>query len=209
MALFLVGAAGCAARHLETAEPVATIHSSVVWRLSEGDVVRTRVYRQPELSADAPVTANGSAFFAGVGRVQVTGLSLDSLEVLLNQRYTAIVREPAVQVTMLREVSLLGQVRAPGVYAIDPSTTILALIAKAGGPTNATGTPAVSLLRADGRRFRLPNEARLGTVELERADAVQISDDSFFVRNQSSIGATQLIVTTLSTLVSVILIVTR
>lgn len=210
MPCLLVGTvSACATRSPGTALQVAPVASSIIWRVEEGDVITTRVFRNPELGSQPTVGRDGSAFFPGLGRVPVVGMTLDSLEVLLSTRYGSLVREPAVQVTMQRDITLYGQIRAPGVYAADPGMTLQALLAKAGGHANANGTLTVTLETSDGRRLSLPREVRLGTVELHKSDAVQFIEESFFLRNAASIQATQVLVSTITTLISLILIATR
>jgi protein involved in polysaccharide export with SLBB domain len=200
---------GCATRSPQIVKEVAPVATSIIWRIEEGDMVRTRVFRNPELDAEATVSPNGTAFFPGLGRVTITGMTLDSLESMLNARYATLIREPAVQVTMARDVTLYGQVRSPGVYAADPGMTLLALVAKAGGFAGQETSVAVTLRTADGRRLALPGEARLGTIDLHRRDAIFMSSENFLSRNAASIAATQILVTTLTAALGLVLIVTR
>lgn len=200
---------GCATRHPESMTPVAPVAAGVIWTIDEGDLIRTKVFRNPELDAETHVGPNGTAFFPGLGRMDVRGLPIDSLETLLNARYGTLVRNAAVQVTMQRDITLYGQVRAPGVYPSDPNTTVLGLVARAGGPSSAGGSPEVTIEKADGRRLALPREARLGTLDLRHTDALYLSDNSFFVRNGTTIQATTLVATLLSTIVGLIFFVTR
>ena len=205
---------GCATRHPEALAPLAPIAATNIWRIEEGDLLKTRVFRSPDLNAEPTVGPNGTAFFPGLGRLKVVGISVDSLEALLNTRYAMLVKEPAVQVTMQREVTLYGQVRSPGVYAVDPGTTLLALSARAGGQTGYNGTAGsgsleVRLETADGRRLLLPREARLGTIDLHRSDAINLVEQSFFTRNATTIQASSIVVSTLTALISLILIVSR
>lgn len=201
--------AGCATRHPEALAPVAPVAASIIWRIEPGDVLRSRVFRNPELDAEPTVSPNGTAFFPGLGRIAVAGISLDSLEAMLNARYATLVREPAVQVTMNRDITLYGQIRSPGVYAADPGMTMLALVAKAGGQTSSGASSEVILETSDGRQLLLPREARLGTLDVHRGDAVRFADQSFFLRNATTIGASSLVITTLSTLIGLVLLVSR
>jgi polysaccharide export outer membrane protein len=180
-----------------------------VWRVEEGDVIKARVYREPDLSSEPTVAANGTAYFPGIGRIAVGGLTIDSLEALLNAKYETVVRSPAVQVTMQRDITLYGQVRIPGVYPVDPGMTMMGLLAKAGGQSGQGGTPEVTLQTSDGRRLLLPAEARLGNLDIHRRDAVYLAEQSFFLRNSASITATSLVVSTLSTLIGLVLVVSR
>lgn len=203
----LVGA--CATRTAPTLTPVATVSANIVWRVEEGDIIKTRVYRQPDLASEPIVNSSGTAFFPGLGRVQVAGLTLDSLEVLLNTRYAALVREPAVQVTMNRELVLYGQVRLPGVYAVDPGATMVGLLARAGGPSNPGNDQGITLETSAGRRLALPREARLGGIDIKRTDAIKIEELNFFLKNSGSLQAASVLFATISTLLGLILIVSR
>lgn len=205
---------GCATRYPEALAPVAPIAATNIWRIEEGDLLKTKVFRNAELNAEPTVGTNGTAFFPGLGRLHVVGISVDSLEALLNARYATLVREPAVQVTMQREVTLLGQVRIPGVYAVDPGSTLLALAARAGGQTgyngnSGSGSLEVRLETADGRRLMLPREARLGTIDVHKTDAINLVEEGFFNRNATTFQASSVIVSTMTALISLILIVTR
>jgi protein involved in polysaccharide export with SLBB domain len=202
----------CATRSPTTIAPTAPVAAGIVWRVEEGDILRTKVYTSPDLSAEAVVTANGTAFFPAVGRLPVAGLTLDSLETLLNARYaTQVVRNAAVQVTMLRDITLLGQVRSPGIYPSDPNTTLMGLLARAGGQATAGGStsPQVYLELSDGRRLVLPREARLGSVDMHRRDAIFLDETSFFARNATALQATAVAMSIISALVSLLAATTR
>lgn len=207
-ALLLMTAA-CATRRREGIIPVAPVSPGVVWVIEEGDILKTRVYRNEGYNSEPVVASNGTAFFSGLGRMAVAGLKLDSLEALLNARYGTLVREPAVQVSLQREITMYGQIRAPGVYAADPSTTLLALVARAGGQAGSGGTPEVTLEKSDGTRFLLPREARLGSLDIHRTDAVYFADQSFFLRNATAIQASSVVVSTLSALLGLLLTLSR
>lgn len=189
--------------------PVAPVAAGVIWTVDDGDLIRTRVYRTSDLDSESPVDLNGRAFFPGIGRMAIRGISLDSLEAMLNARYGTLVRNATVQVALQRDITLYGQVRAPGVYGSSPNTTLLGLIARAGGPSSAGGSPVVTLEKSDGRRLALPREARLGAIDLRQGDAIYVSDNSFFVRNATTIQATTLVATLLSTIVGIVFLLTK
>ena len=199
----------CATRHPESIAPVAPVSANTVWRIEDGDLIKTKVYREPELSSDATVSPNGTAFFPGLGRVAVAGLSVDSVEALLNTRYAQLLREPAVQVVLQRDLILNGQVRSPGIYGVDPNSTLQGLLARAGGPINPNSTSEIVIETMDGRRLMIPREVRMGTIELSRRDAIVVTDQSFITRNSTTISAASLVVSMLSTIISLVLIVSR
>ncbi|HKE95484.1 MAG TPA: SLBB domain-containing protein [Povalibacter sp.] len=122
--------------------------------LGAGDVVTVQVFGRPELTTNTYVADDGGIDMPLVGSVQVSGLSPTKAA----QRIAAAfkrgqyLRNP--QVTLLvtqsrsQRVSVLGEVRNPGRYVLEGTTTILDLLALAGG-TNERGASTVYLIRAD------------------------------------------------------------
>ena len=207
--LSVLATGGCATRRPETKLDPVPLARAIVWRVAEGDVVRVRIYREPELSGESIVSVGGTAYFAGLGRIRVEGLSLDSLQADLSARYSRFLVDAAVDVTVQREIVVYGQARSPGVYLVDPSTTVLGLLSKAGGASGQGRDPIVTLVKSDGRQYSLPREARLAMMDVSRSDAVYVQEGSFFVRNQTSIGAMSLVVGIATSVLSLILILTR
>jgi protein involved in polysaccharide export with SLBB domain len=104
---------------------------------------------------------------------------------------------------------IIGQVRAPGVYAVDPGLTVLGLFAKAGGSTGAGKASTFTLMKADGREFRLARESRLSTLDIVHGDAIFAQDESWFGRNSQNLTAVSLISSIAIAIVSFVLILTR
>jgi polysaccharide export outer membrane protein len=203
-------ASGCAARRPESIVPPAPVARDVIWRVEEGDLLRVRVFGHADLDAEPTVSANGTALLPGLGRVAVVGLTSDSLEGLLNARYSEkVVRGAAVQVTMQREITLYGAARTPGVYAAPPGMSILSFMARYGGAQAQGDLPDVYLETADGRRLSLPKEARLGTIDIHRGDALIVTEPSWFIRNQTALSATALVVSMLTTVLTLGFAVSR
>lgn len=201
--------AGCATRHPANQVPFASVSPGIIWRVEPGDVVKTRIYREPELSGEAIVAPNGQAYFAGVGRVTVAGMTLDSLQVEIASRYSRLVLDAAVEVTLIRDVVVYGETRLPGVYPMDASTTVLGLLAKSGGATGSGKTPSMTLIKADGRQLRLPREARIAQIDIRHGDAVYVTQDSYFARNAQNFSVFSTIVTVLVSVAYLISFVSR
>ena len=193
----------CATRRPETLTPPAPIAALPIWKLEVGDQIRTRIYREPDLAGDATVAANGTVYFPGIGRVAVQGMSLDELQTDLAARYSKIIVDAAVDASFSREVVVYGQVRTPGVFLVDPGTTVLGLISKAGGATGPGRSPILTLVKADGRQQLLAREVRLALVDIARGDAIFVQDDTFFGRNQSNLSSFVLVATAILALISI------
>lgn len=182
-------------------------HSIIpVWRLETGDVITTKIYREPDLSSQTTVSQDGEGYFPGLGRVHVAGLTLDSLEQDLTARYDKLVIDAAVDAVMMRDVIIYGQIRSPGVYNVDPSLTVLGLVAKAGGATSTAKTALLTLVKGDGRQFRLTREVRLSSLDIAHGDAIYVQDASFIGRNSAGFGSVALITTMILSLASLLIL---
>lgn len=107
--------------------------------LGAGDSVSINVGGQPEMSSTEYVSTDGTVNVALVGAIQVAGLlpveASSKIEKALKDGGFLV--DPHVTVTIesarSQRVSVLGEVRAPGRYAVEPNTTVFDLIAQAGG----------------------------------------------------------------------------
>jgi polysaccharide export outer membrane protein len=185
----------CATRRPEIVVPNAPYSIVPVWKLETGDIIATKIYREPDLAAQTSVAQNGEAYFPGLGRVLVAGMTMDSLETELTRRYNKLVIDAAVDAVMTRDVVIYGQVRTPGVYSADPGLTVLGLVARAGGALGTGRTPILTLVKADGRQFKLAREERLSTLDIVHGDAIYVQDETFIGRNSTSIGSFAILAT--------------
>ena len=113
--------------------------------LGPGDSVNIKVYGQPDMDGTVLVADDGTLSVALVGPVPVGGLSPSDAakrveQALVDGHY---LNSPHVTLTVTQSrsqrVSVLGEVHAPGRYAVESNTTILDLLAVAGGTTDAAG----------------------------------------------------------------------
>ncbi len=209
LALAAVSFAACATRVTPNVIPDAPRSIIPIWKLETGDQILTKIYREPDLATQTGVGQSGDAFFPGLGRVPVAGLTLDSLQVELTRRYDKLVIDAAVDAVMLRDVVIYGQVRIPGVYNVDPSITVLGLLAKAGGATGVSKLPDLTLIKGDGRQFRLSREVRLSTLDIVHGDAIYVQDQGFLGRNAQAIGTFGILATLTLSIASLLILFLR
>src|SRR5437016_5358047 len=132
-------------------------------QLGPGDSVSIQVYGQPDMSTTVYVGDDGTVSIPLAGSIQVAGLSpaqaSSRIETALKTGKILVDPHVSVTVTQTRSqrVSVLGQVGAPGRYAVESNTTIFDLLAQAGGIT-ATGSDIVYIIRLDkdGKEVRFP-----------------------------------------------------
>jgi polysaccharide export outer membrane protein len=128
--------------------------------LSPGDQLRIIVWRNPELSGDFPIAANGTVTHPIYREVQVTGVPMATVEERLRTFLTRYITNPQFVIIALVRIVMGGEVRAPNLYSVPPETTITQAIALAGGSTEFANLRKVRILR-DGQEV---------VVDLTRAD---------------------------------------
>ncbi len=179
------------------------------WITQPGDQVRVRVWREPELSGEVFVQGDGSAVFPGIGRIAVGGLSADSLHSVLLARFRERIVDTPVDATLIRPIPVLGSVRAPGVYPVDPTATAVQLIARAGGTLGSEELPRIQLLRHDGARYDISPEQSLGGFDLRTGDALLVQDHSWFVRHQRQISVVASVTSIIVSVVTLLIVAGR
>lgn len=120
--------------------------------LGAGDVVKTSVYGNPDMSSETRISENGKLTLPLLGQVPVGGLSVGEAE----KKVSALLESGGflrqAQVSMLvtvqqsQQVSVLGQVNRPGRYPLDVRRSVLDMLATAGG-ISADGGDVVTVIR--------------------------------------------------------------
>lgn len=137
-------------------------------QLGPGDQVKMDVFGRPEMDGTMYVGDDGTIRVPLAGPVTVSGLSPaqagQKVEEALKKGQFLV--DPHVTFTVIvsrsQRVSVLGEVRAPGRYPIESNTTILDLLAQAGGATERSAD-VVYILRPDssGALQRTPVELKM------------------------------------------------
>lgn len=170
--------------------------------LRAGDMVRLKIWREPDLSGDYQVDEDGDVVFPRIGPLSITRLTADSLRRLLVQRYTVYLRDPSIEVGLFRRVNVLGSVRSPGLYHVGQTETIGDALAKAGGATPEGQSDRVELLRnGDRESTTLQRDAVLFRSGVRSGDQLFVPQRSWFARNSgplvgAGITATAIIIAT-------------
>jgi polysaccharide biosynthesis/export protein len=120
-------------------------------QLRPGDTVSIAVFEQPDLNSTTYVSDDGTLPVALTGPVHVAGLTPAGAgqAIATALRDGKFLVNPHVTVTVVssynQRVSVLGEVTAPGRYAIDARTTFLDLLAQAGGKKESAADVAYLL----------------------------------------------------------------
>jgi len=123
------------------------------------DVLRIDVWREPELCMEAvKVRPDGKISIPLIGDIQASGQTPMELKVMVEAQLRNFVSSPVVTVVVLeftpQSVSIVGQVKHPGVYYLEPSITVLGLLARAGGCSEWAKVKNIAIVRKSGNQSR-------------------------------------------------------
>lgn len=156
--------------------------------LLPGDVIRVAIWREEDLSGEFQVDQDGSVILPLLGRRQVVGISPDRLREQLTEEYADYLVNTAVNVTLLRRVVVLGEVRMPGQYTVDATQSVADLIARAQGLTPDGNADDIRLLR-QGESFRtnLSGTQSIAEAGIRSGDQIVVGKRPWLSRNFSSL----------------------
>lgn len=163
--------------------------------LKPGDALRMRIFREPDLSGEFQLNEQGVVTLPRLGELPIATWPADSIRPRLTRMYAEYLREPVVEIALLRRVAIYGSVLKPGLYPVDPTMTVQDALALAGGPAPDGKRDKVELIRGD---QRVLTDLRLGTaltqVRLQSGDQLFVPQRSWLSRNtwlvSTLIGAT-------------------
>lgn len=168
-------------------------------RVLPGDLIRLDVWREPDWSGEFLVGPGGVVTLPWVGDLDVRGETQSTLKARLVEAYAREVRDAVVAVTVLKRVRVVGEVRSPGIFPVDPTQTVADALALAGGRSEGGRADRV-LLRRGGETavVSVLETSPLYGMAVETGDELLVPQRSWFSRNSvavvgSSIGLLGLI----------------
>lgn len=136
------------------------------------DVLKIQVWDHPDLEREVHVSREGEFSYPLIGKVHAEGLTVAELEKEITSRLSGrYIINPQVAVTVKefrsKKVFVLGEVGARGTYPLTGETTLLEILAQAGGPTPEAGREVIVVRPRNNARKSNPTpveEAREGEV---------------------------------------------
>jgi len=95
--------------------------------------VRIEIKNEPSLSGEFIVGTDGSLLLPTIGTLKASERPFAEVESELRKKYSSELVEPVVRITPLVRIAVLGEVRAPGLFLIDATYSVVDLLARAGG----------------------------------------------------------------------------
>lgn len=132
------------------------------YTLGAGDVVKIQVYEQPDLTTAMPITQRGTVRFWLLGDVAVAGLTPGQAEEKLASLLEkgGYIKDPQVFVMVeeyrSQQVAVLGWVNKPGKYPIEGTSSIVDILAQAGGLKDDAGDVITIIRQSGGQSTKTP-----------------------------------------------------
>jgi polysaccharide biosynthesis/export protein len=135
------------------------VHAPPGYVIGPLDVLEVQFWRDKDLSAEVVVRPDGKISLPLLNEVEAGGLTPEQLRFRVLEHARRFVEEPTATVIVKqinsRNVFIMGEVQKPGTYPLGGSTSVLQLIAIAGGLTEFAGRDGIVVLRTvDGETER-------------------------------------------------------
>ena len=186
----------------QASDPNAAAERAARASVQAGDRIFVKVYRELELSDSVTVNADGTIVLGRIGALRATDLTISALTDTVRARYGKFLRNPAVELVVLRRVAVNGEVMKPNVYYVDVATSLRDVIARAGGITSEGSADRVDIIRR-GQRIPMRNWQDDFTLasDLLSGDQVVVGRRSWLSRNAySAISSAALVISLYVTL---------
>ncbi|HHM23760.1 MAG TPA: polysaccharide export protein, partial [Bacteroidetes bacterium] len=128
-------------------------------RIVPGDAIRVQVWQMwdtsspknivSNLSGDYVVDPGGDIFLPYVGVLNIAGKTPEQIAEMIKEKYAGFLKKPFIYVRPLMRVTVRGAVARPGLYRVDPKSSLWDLLDEAGGPTNNADLRKISVVRGD------------------------------------------------------------
>ena len=160
------------------------------YRLQPTDVLKITVHEQDDLDTRTRVTSDGCITFPLLGKIKVEGLTVQELELKLKTTLEADYLVNAQVIVFIeeyhpRQVSVIGEVNAPGKFDLptEKDITLLEAIAMAGGFTQDAALNKTRVIRVkQGKKDTIVINVKDITQKGEKDKDIKLeADDIVFV----------------------------
>ncbi|HEY9640666.1 MAG TPA: SLBB domain-containing protein [Coleofasciculaceae cyanobacterium] len=126
------------------------------YTLGSGDRVRVDIFQVPQYSGETDVLIDGTLNLPLVGKISVSGLTLEQASAQVSNSYSQFLRRPQVTLSLLvrrpLEIGIAGEVNRPGSYTVNQENaaqypTLTELIKTAGGMTRIADVRNIQVRR--------------------------------------------------------------
>ena len=160
--------------------------------------MKVLVWREKELGGSFKVSENGQLTLPLVGTRRASGLAWSALYDTLMTEYRRVLKQPAVNLTLLRPVYVFGEVTKPGLYEADPTMSLAAVVALAGGARPEGDLEKLRVVRNGLTILQdVPVDSRLLQSGVQSQDQIFVNRRGWFDRNSTFVAGSVISLATL------------
>ncbi len=170
-----------------------TTPGNTAYKIGPEDVIDVSVFKVPELSKSVQVADGGTINLPLVGEIAAAGKTARDIELELTKKLgDKYLKSPQVTVFVKeynsQRVTVEGAVKKPGVYPIRGKSSLLQLLASAGGLEEIAETGNILVVRqVDGKRYA--GRFDLDAIRKGSADDPQVQQGDVVIVNTSDAKA--------------------
>ena len=123
------------------------------YMVGESDILHINVWKEPDLSQTVVVRTDGNISLPLINEIKVSGMTPLQIQELIAEKLKSYINNPQVTVTVTdirsKKAFITGEVLRPGSYSLNAQTSVLQLIAQAGGFTPFAKRDSIVVLRSE------------------------------------------------------------
>ena len=124
------------------------------YRIGPNDILHIYVWKEPDLTRDVTVMADGRITFPLIGEIMASGKTVAQLKQIITEKLKKYVTAPEVTVIVnesrSRTIYTIGKLARPGPYPLVPGMTVLQALSTAGGFAEWADTKNIIIVRHEG-----------------------------------------------------------
>ncbi len=121
------------------------------YMIGPSDHLEIFVWKEPDLTRDVTVMADGRMSFPLIGEIMAAGKTVNDLKEIITEKLKKFVTAPAVTVivkeSLSRQIYTVGKLTKSGPYPLTPGMTVLQALSAAGGFAEWADTKHIVIVR--------------------------------------------------------------
>lgn len=156
--------------------------------LRPGDRLLVKIWLDTAFTDTVRIDETGAAMLPRLGPLRITDLLSTAVADSVRRAYTRVTRTPSIEVTPLRRVTIIGEVKRPATYYMETMSTLREAVALAGGVTDIGSLGRITVIRDSTRIVIDKWEQRRDESTIVRSgDVVWVDREPWLKRNIFSV----------------------
>lgn len=128
-----------------------SVFAQAAYKVQPGDVLTVSVWKEPDLTGDVIVHPDGTFSVPLIGAIRASNRTIEDIQLNAIENLGKYISEPEVTIGLRasvgKQIYVLGQVNAPGVFTISKATDVMQALSLAQGMTSYASANKIRILR--------------------------------------------------------------